>query len=221
MPVDQFALEAYRTLVSWTYVLLVILLIVKAIQFVSGRGFSGSRETTRPGTSTSDNVSPDDNRQRNELGRLLGAQKGLDVKHPGFVRILVMDENGNFLPGARISIIPARMRKRKWHGKTKGEWREYGGTTGPDGTWPGGGQFANVGAGSVVIKVKKKDYMIVSWLFNKTYYQEKDFEILPNEKHEIIIVMARKGEEDEAFEPHIENIEFEKDRTKLTGKVVA
>ncbi len=218
MAVEQFVMSAYATIVSWTYVLLVILIIVKIIQFFSGGslfGGEGGKDSTSSRDRVRDDVSPDDKRKRKEDEKN-GKSEGLDVEKPGFVQVLVWDEDNNPVQGAKISITPARMHKRRWL-RTKKDWREYGDLTGPDGVWPGAGKYETIGSGSVTIEVTKSGLFNWGWFYQGRFYQKKDYEILPNEKHEIVVIMGRQGEKAEWFEPKILDVNVTDQDIKLKG----
>jgi nitrogen fixation-related uncharacterized protein len=204
MAAEQFITSAYAAIVSWTYILLTILLIVKIVQFFTGGGAGwpwGGKGKYDDSGRTRDDISPDDKRRREEDEKS-GKSEGLDVENPGLVQVIVLDEDDNPIQGAKVSITPARMHKRRWL-RTKKEWVRYGGLTSPDGVWPGGGKPENVGSGTVTVTVSKRNFFVGSWFRFGRYYQKKDYEIIGKEKHDIVVIMKRKGEKAEWFEPKI------------------
>jgi hypothetical protein len=224
MVAEQFIQNAYGAIVSWTYILLTILLIVKIIQFFTGGSFGswGKDKDTDPESKKykPDRVSPEEE-EKIIKKKKLGEPEGLDVENPGFVKVIVLDTDDNPIQGAKVRITPANMRKRRW-GRTKRDWREYGDLTGPDGVWPSGGRFESVGSGSVIISVTKTNWYNITWYitwFNRDrFYEKKYYEIIPGQQHEITVIMDRKGEKAEAFEPKIWEVAPIDDKTmKVKG----
>jgi len=227
MAAEQFIQNAYGAIVSWTYILLTILLIVKIIQFFTGGGGlfggkggggEGSGGSGGGGRNNPDRVSPEEEKTIKKKKKL-GEPEGLDVENPGFVKVIVLDTDDNPIQGAKVRITPANMRKRRWF-RTKRDWREYGGLTGPDGVWPSGGRFESVGSGSVIISVTKTNWYNITftWFNRDRFYEKKYYEIIPGQQHEITVIMDRKGEKAEAFEPKIWEVAPVDDKTmKVKG----
>ena len=224
MVAESFILNAYATIVSWTYVLITILIIYKIITFFTGGSIlgklGGSKDWRKDDDSKRiiDDIPPEDKKKRKENEKK-GAPEGIDLENPGFVQVIVLDEDDNPIQGAKVKIIPARMRKRKWLRKRK-EWREYTGLTGPDGVWPSMGQYEPIGSGSVTLTVTKRNLFIISWFRNGRYYQKTDLEIMPGEKREIIVHMKRKGEKPEWFEPKILEIKPGDENTMILKGII-
>ncbi len=201
----QIVTSIYTTIVSWTYIILVILIVAKIIQTVTGGKFGGSKEGDRdnnlydPESKIKNGLSDKD---KEDLEKNGGGTNGLDDSNPGQVKVIVKDEDDNPIQGAVVSITPANMSKRK--GKIfakRKEWREYGGRTGPDGEWPSGGGYENVGSGSAILKVSKTKWYNIIW-FTDRYYDSKYIEIVPKEQY-YVIIMRRQGEKAEWFEPKV------------------
>ena len=211
MAVEPFVTNIYSAIVSWTYVLLVILLIAKIIDAVGGgnlfKGKGGDDDSGRGGGGDDDSkrtkngISDEDKKELEKNG---GGTDGLDHENPGFVQVVVRDEDDNPISGAVVSITPANMNKRK--GKIfakRKEWREYGGRTGPDGVWPSGGKPAPVGSGSAMLKVSKTKWYNITWFNKGRYYDTKYIEIIPKEEQAYVVIMKREGEKAEWFEPKV------------------
>jgi len=220
MAVEQFVTNAYSTIVSWTYILIVILIVAKIIQFFSGKSLLGSGKGNgdgddRSSKSKKDNdLSPEDKEDLKKNGK---AGQGLDTENPGFVQVIVQDSDDNPIPEAKVSIKPANMRKRKWIFFKKKNWREYGGLTGADGVWPGGGEHEPVGSGSAILKVSKKHWYTIVWFNRGKYYQQKYVEIIPDKEQYFVVKMKREGKEAEWFEPKVLNVEIRGDKMKVRG----
>lgn len=226
MVAEQFIQNAYGAIVSWTYILLTILLVVKIIQFFTGGGGlfggkggegggSGGGDGGGRGNNP-DTVSPPQQTTLTQQQQL-GAPEGLDVENPGFVKVIVLDTDDNPIQGAKVRITPANMRKRRW-GRTKRAWREYGDLTGPDGVWPSGGRFESVGSGSVIISITKTNWYNITWFNRDRFYEKKYYEIVPGQQHEITVILDRKGEKAEGFEPKIWEVAPVDDKTmKVKG----
>jgi hypothetical protein len=198
-------LDIYSILVSWTYILLIILVVAKIFMWMTGSrifkggggdGGNGDAGKKKKSSDGSDNDDSDDKDNKNKKSK-----ESLDVDKPGFVKVLVVDADDNPISGAQVRIVPARMIQRHWGiFKTKKDWRQYGGVTGPDGTWPSRDKYQPVGSGSVTISASKAGWITVQ-------YQQTDYEIKEGEHYDIIISLSRKGEKAEQFEPKILSIE--------------
>ncbi|MBN2459717.1 hypothetical protein JXB28_05520 [Candidatus Woesearchaeota archaeon] len=116
MAAEQFIINAYAAIVSWTYILLTILLIVKIIQFFTGGGLGwGGGRTTNPERDP-------DGEYKNEPGKDTGKDKerkqkkakneytNLDVNRSGRVKFKVQDQEKRPVSNAEIIIAPTRRR---------------------------------------------------------------------------------------------------------------
>jgi hypothetical protein len=208
MAVEQIMQAVYSYLLGWTGVILVILLIAKIIQSLGGMGggsWFGKKGDDADTPSSGDGKTKKEKKDSNPDDPSGNGTEGLDIKNPGMIKVLVLDTDDNPLQGVTVRVTPARMWKRHWGiFKTKKNWREYRGVTGPDGTWPSRGQYQQIGSGSIRIQASKIDYTIILTAINSgAYEQGTDYEILPKEQYEVVVTMQRKGEKAEWFEPKV------------------
>lgn len=226
MAIQAFVTSVYSAIVSWTYILLTILIVYKIISFFTGSGGGGGLFGGKGGKDKYDNdsrriiddISEDDKKKRKEKDKN-DEPGGLDVTNPSYVKVIVWDEDDNPIQRAKVKITPARMKKRKWL-KTKMEWREYGGLTGPDGIWPSGGKAEQIGSGTINIEVSKVKFYNITWFSKGRYYQKKDYELIAGEENEIVIILARKGEKAEWFEPKVLEVKSIDDKTMMVKGII-
>ena len=236
----QGATNMAASILSLFVTALTILFIVKIVLiFTSMGGFGGGKGGKDKGSEdkkskdkkeTSDeNNMPIDKKAQDKQDKKVKKDK-FDPYNTGQVKFLVCDEDDNPIQGAMITLEPTYAKKGKYWlvpsgmgkwAKNKDTWRKYGPyITNANGYAPSRDQYEEIGSGTLKLEVYKKHFIILP-LDKDERHQIKHYtiEIKPSTQRLIIITMARKGEKDELFEPHIEDITLDNEQLNRTGVI--
>jgi hypothetical protein len=220
MAIQGFVLQVYSTMVSWTYILIIILLIAKLFIWITGgslgKGWGGggggsgnspgsgnnSGKGNNPNTNTRDENDPDPNNP--ESGGTTGP-----------VRVVVQDISRNPIPGVLVKIY--HQGDRSQNGFIR-KFRlsvlraPYQARTDNNGV----ADFGKIPSGNVIFELFKEGYsvatagamQILSVLRGKSRYFWSQRTLEKENEQLITFTLGREGEEAKGFEPHIERVQF-------------
>ncbi|KYK26027.1 hypothetical protein AYK26_01105 [Euryarchaeota archaeon SM23-78] len=228
MVAETFVVNAYAAIVSWTYILLVILIIAKILDFVTGGslfrnwGRGGDDYERDRGGDGRDRRTGGGNREPRE------PRPEHPEGHTGRVIIRVQNIDRKGIPGVKVSIYTQGKRSWNWFVrkfKLAVISTPYVGRTDDNGV----AEFHSVPAGNIIIELNKEGYHIMkpwvrkyfstlrkggTYFYTATYLEpEKDADLPP-------FTLLQTGDEAKGFEPTVDCLEFRPDgNADLTVRV--
>jgi len=215
MAATTMVLNIYSTIVSWTYLLLIILIVAKVFMWMTGsgvfRGRGGGGDGPRNPTYNPDN--PNQNGPRDP--------QDPDSNNPerggttGAIRVQVQDISKTGLPGVLIRVYPQGDRSqngfiRKF--KLAVISAPYQARTDNNGI----AEFGAMPSGNVIFELFKEGYAAApagamrffSVLRGRSRYFWTQKVLVKEQEQIITFTLGREGEEARGYEPHIERAQF-------------
>jgi hypothetical protein len=228
MAVEQFVMSAYATIVSWTYVLLVILIIVKIIQFFSGGslfGGGGKDGDGRGGSGKGDGGDGKGSKDKEESKKEKKKREFEEgIENPAYLRFLVRNKDDKSVQGADVTIFA-----RKHKGEVK-----YGPTaTNKDGLVPSDGSYLRVPSGipnrieviywlsrAEKYKSGKRSRALLGLSKKRRFVVKENVTLKAGEEVTHTINLPFQSEYPEGFEPFIINVDVASEPGKIKTKAI-
>jgi hypothetical protein len=221
--VQQAVQPILGAMLDYLSILLVFVLIYMLFKLVAGdksvgdlfssdRGDDGRPESERK-RKRREKKEREEEEEEEKTGKPTKRPKGLDNEHPGRIRILVTNVDTPIADAAvTIFALDTPLWRRALNRQTK-QMIIYHDRTGPDGCCPSRPRYKIIGSGPIKIKVKSR--------YGDAVYEAV---VLPfaetNEVQEIQVPVKGRGEHEEAFEPHVDDVKFTDRSLILTGRVI-
>ncbi|MBN2051983.1 hypothetical protein JW756_00595 [Candidatus Woesearchaeota archaeon] len=235
MAAEQFITNAYSAIVSWTYILIVILIVAKIIQFFSGKSLLGNTGGGGGDDDTGSNgkkkKKPKPEEEEEDDKKKFDKKEGESHGVAGNIKVIVQDISRTGLPGVLVKIYPRLNRGpnafvRKFRlAVIKAPYQKRTDNNGVT-------TFEGVPAGDVIFELFKEGHTFaragVMRVFSVTRGRNRYFWSqmrLQEGKDELVtFTFGREGEEAHGFEPVIENVRFRHNQNgepqvQITGRV--
>jgi hypothetical protein len=239
MAAEQFIQSTYGALVSWTYLLLSILIFVKLIQLASSLGLGkglgsllnfankgggdGEKIAREPNTTDETRSDPEKQKKKAEAEKF---EQGME--NPAFLKVWVMNLDRQNVEGAEVDVIPKGY---------KGNLAYKGHRTNSDGRAPGdGSDFLLPARFPIQIyvtyklgkyeKYKSKKHLInlgpIELIQRRTLKHDDTIQLMQGEKKIHTIQLPFFSEKNLGFEPHVESLDrIGNGKIRARGRVIS
>jgi hypothetical protein len=222
MAVEAFVQNAYSSIVSWTYVLITILLVVKIIQFFTGGSLFGTGKDGGGGGGggggDGGGTGKDKEKERTARDKF---EEG--IKNPAYLKVWVTNEDDKNVSGVEITVFAKGFKGEHKYGPFK---------TGPDGLYPEK-DFLRVPSGVPITvkwnywlpkeekyKSQKRSRLFLGTTKKRRFWDHTDITLGPGEEKTFEIRLPFQSEYPEGFEPFIRDVDTESEPGKIHTKAV-